>query len=182
MPILMCNMLYKCIICYIRRALPRACQIISLFRIILNHLSNHISKLCFSCSIRLQFNFDSIIESISIPTRLRFDFGSISIRVARTLGSCSKSCSNNCFLFEKRAREASRPGASWHVDSSSFESGGAPFFEAFLDAPLFTQISHFGANSPPKLIPFAPSGICFLKKTTKTEKCVWTAQACTDSI
>ena len=54
------------------------------------------------------------------------------------------SCSDCCFLFRKRAREAASPGASRHWNRVVFESGRSPFFEAFFEAQKVT-------NRPPKL-------------------------------
>ena len=56
-----------------------------------------------------------------------------------------------------------------------------PFFETFVEAPFCHRISQFLPTPTPKLTPSA----CFRKlfqKHVKTEKCVWTAPACTDCI
>ena len=54
---------------------------------------------------------------------------------------CFNSCSNNCFLFEKCAREVRAPGASGHLNCPSFEIGGTPFFEPVFGMLCFTQLT-----------------------------------------
>ena len=44
---------------------------------------------------------------------------------------------------EKRAREGGCQGAPGYVNSESFDSDWAPFFEAIFEAPFFTQKSIF---------------------------------------
>ena len=56
----------------------------------------------------------------------------------KNLKQCFNCCSNNCFLFVQRAREAASPGASWPANGLVFDSGGAPFFEAVFGTHFFT--------------------------------------------
>jgi len=92
------------------------------------------------------------------------------------------SCPDCCFLFRKRAREGAAPGASGQGNSFLFESGGTPFFEPVFQASFFTQTSHFWQKMSPKSTQFRLFRDPFLRKSTKTVKCVWTAQAWTDCI
>ena len=63
------------------------------------------------------------------------------------------SCSDCCFLFRKRAREAASPGASWPADSSSFALGGAPLFEAIFGNLFVHSQLQIWTNMAPKLDP-----------------------------
>ena len=66
---------------------------------------------------------------------------------------CFNSCSNNCFLFEKCAREGGCQGAPGHWNRVLFESVWATFFKHFFGAPFFTQIWHFERKSSPRWSP-----------------------------
>ena len=94
----------------------------------------------------------------------------------------SEMSSGCCFLFEKRAREGGCQGASGLVNSYSFDSGGAPFFEAVFRNHCF--IPH--CNVWPKWAPKCTQKDVFRKllfrTRAKTEKCIWIEPARTDCI
>ena len=54
------------------------------------------------------------------------------------------------YCSENRAREGGCPGASGHWNRLGFETGEAPFFEAFFGTPFFTEISEFKGKWLPK--------------------------------
>ena len=76
------------------------------------------------------------------PVIFSHQFSAQSTFFCKNLKQRFSCCSNNCFLFVQRAREAASPGASWPVNRCEFDSGGAPFFEAVFGTHFFTQKSH----------------------------------------
>ena len=88
------------------------------------------------------------------PIIFSHQFSAQSTFFCKNLKQCFNCCSNNCFLFVQRAREAASPGASWPTDRVLFESGGAPFFEAVFGTHFFTQKSHIWSKMTQKVTHF----------------------------
>ena len=65
---------------------------------------------------------------------------------------CFNSCSNNCFLFEKCAREVRALGASGHVNRGPFEIRGTPFFEPVFGMLFFTQKTQKSSKKAPSML------------------------------
>ena len=101
----------------IRRALPRACQITSLA---IWNMKQPSSK-CQRCSAILFVSCNNFRQF-----RIQIMF------FHNKFEQCFNSCSNNCFLFEKCAREGVCQGAPGHWNRVLFESVWATLFEAFF--------------------------------------------------
>ena len=85
-------------------------------------------------------------------------------------------------LSKQCAREAASPGASWHWNRVVFEIGRQSFFESFFEAQFFIKVSDLQPNIASKWTCLAFVRAPFFEKYAEAEKCVWTAQACTDCI
>ena len=120
---------------------PRACQIMGLVHLFQQLFQHFLFQyLLYFSTVNnfqqpIQFLLQRFSNSISVLHPFRIHF----ICFCKMFEQCFNCCSNNCFLFEKCAREAASPGASWLVNRVSFESGGAPFWGPFLEHLFFTQ-------------------------------------------
>ena len=103
---------------YIRRALPRACQITSLA---IRNMKQPSSK-CQRCSAIL-FCFLHNFHRFRIQIMFFYN----------EFEQCFNSCSNNCFLFERCAREGGCQGAPGHWNRVLFESVCAVFSSIFSE-------------------------------------------------
>ena len=75
------------------------------------------------------------------PIVFSHQFSAQSTFFCKNLKQCFNCCSNNCFLFVQRAREAASPGGSWPVNRHLFESGRALFLKHLLE-PIFSYKNH----------------------------------------
>ena len=122
----------------IRRALPRACQITSLA---IWNMKQPSSK-CQRCSAIL---FVSCNNFRRFRIQIMFFHNKFE--------QCFNSCSNNCFLFEKCAREGVCQGAPGHWNRVLFESVWATFFQAFFGNAFFHPSMTLWTNIVSKMEP-----------------------------
>ena len=105
--------------------------------------------ICFSFQQSTGFSipFSLVCSDSALQSVFHTNFEPSPTVFCKNLEQCFNCCSNNCFLSVQCAREAASQGASWPGNRVSFESGGAPFFEAVFETNLFTQKSHIWSKT-----------------------------------
>ena len=141
-----------------------------------------LGAICFNVCFSFYENFEQFGAIRSVFTTICTDFEPTSDFFCKNFEQCCNCCSNNCLLFEQCAREAASLGTSWPANRSQFTLGRACFIDSFCWIAFCMQKSQFPTKLTSGWIQTAPLRMFFFGKSTKREKCVWAAQACTDCI